>query len=43
VIVVSLIAAAVVLSVTGNDATPVWAALGAYGVGAGVQRTTGAK
>lgn len=39
-IAVALIAAAVTLTVTGNDATPAWAALGAYVAGAGVQRVT---
>lgn len=40
VIVALLIGAAVTLTVTGNDATYAWSALAAYGIGAGVERTS---
>lgn len=40
VVIVVLIAAAVTLTLTGNDAAPAWAALVAYGVGAGAQKLT---
>lgn len=37
VVALALIAAAVVLSVTGHDGTPAWTALGGYAGGAAVQ------
>jgi hypothetical protein len=40
-IVVALVAAAVVLQVTGNDAALAWGALGGYLGGAGIQKATG--
>lgn len=42
-IVVCLVAAAVVLQVTGNDAALAWGALGGYLGGAGVQKATAPK
>lgn len=38
VVLLALIAAAVTLTATGHDGTPAWAALGAYGAGAGIQK-----
>lgn len=43
IVAVALIAAAVVLTVTGNDSTPAWGSLAAYIAGAGVQRVTQGK